>query len=189
MKTQLYYYIYSTLLWISNRWDNKQINRMKLAVGSLFICSGGTVYAQNRVPVQQLSPKDSTKVVVEELPPVMVDSIPTVAQEVEEEIMCFVVTEYMPEYPGGVWGLNKYIKENLQYPLAAKESGISGRVVLQFVINEKGMPEDIKVIRSPHISLEQEAIRLVKGMPRWKPGYQGGKPVKVNYTLPITFSL
>ena len=95
----------------------------------------------------------------------------------------------LPQFPGGNHALFQFIKDNQRYPQIAKENGIQGRVILQFVVDETGKVSDPKVLRSVDPSLDAEAIRIVKAMPRWTPGMQDGKAVAVRYTLPVNFSL
>ena len=110
--------------------------------------------------------------------------------EEEEEEVVFMVVETMPEFPGGQQALFKYIEENKKYPIIAKENGIQGRVICQFVVNKDGSIVDVIAIRSSgEPSLDKEAIRVIKSMPKWKPGKQHGKPVRVKYTVPVNFRL
>ena len=95
----------------------------------------------------------------------------------------------LPQFPGGNHALFQFIKDNQRYPQIAKENGIQGRVILQFVVDETGKVSDPKVLRSVDPSLDAEAIRIVKAMPRWTPGVKDGKAVAVRYTLPVNFSL
>ena len=95
----------------------------------------------------------------------------------------------LPQFPGGNHALFQFIKDNQRYPQIAKENGIQGRVILQFVVDETGKVSDPKVLRSVDPSLDAEAIRIVKAMPHWTPGMQDGKAVAVRYTLPVNFSL
>lgn len=99
------------------------------------------------------------------------------------------MVEQAPAFPGGPQAMMQFIKDNLKYPQIAKENGIQGRVILQFVVDETGQVTDPKVIRSIDPSLDTEAIRLVLSMPRWMPGMQDGKAVAVRYTIPVMFSL
>ena len=99
------------------------------------------------------------------------------------------MVEQAPAFPGGPQAMMQFIKDNLKYPQIAKENGIQGRVILQFVVDETGQVTDPKVLRSIDPSLDLEAIRIVKAMPRWTPGMQDGKAVSVRYTLPVAFSL
>ncbi len=111
-------------------------------------------------------------------------------QEEEEEEVIFVVVESMPEFPGGQQALFKYLSENVKYPVIAQENGIQGRVICQFVVNKDGSIVDVEVVRSGgDPSLDKEAIRVIKSMPKWKPGKQRGKPVRVKYTVPVNFKL
>lgn len=109
-------------------------------------------------------------------------------EEVEEEEV-FIVVEHMPEFPGGDAALRKHIAQNVVFPEIAKENGIQGKVYVSFVINQKGEVENVKVLRGVDPSLDKEAIRVVKTLPKWKPGSQRGKPVKVSYNVPINFQL
>jgi len=109
--------------------------------------------------------------------------------EEEEEAQVFFVVENMPEFPGGDLGLRKHIAQNVQYPEIAKENGIQGRVFVQFVVNQKGKVEQVKVVRGVDPSLDKEAIRVISSLPAWKPGSQRGKPVRVSFTVPINFQL
>ncbi|MBR5644932.1 MAG: energy transducer TonB [Salinivirgaceae bacterium] len=112
----------------------------------------------------------------------------TEEEEVEEEEVFYIV-ENMPEFPGGDVALRTYIAQNVKYPEIAKENGLSGKVFVQFVINQKGEVQDVKIARGVDPALDKEAIRVVQGLPKWKPGSQRGKPVRVSYTVPINFQL
>ena len=110
--------------------------------------------------------------------------------EEEEEDVVFQVVESMPEFPGGQQALFKYLAENVKYPVIAQENGIQGRVICQFVVNKDGSIVDVVAVRSSgEASLDKEAIRVIKSMPKWKPGKQRGKPVRVKYTVPVNFRL
>jgi len=97
----------------------------------------------------------------------------------------YKVCEQMPTYEGGDAALMKYIGENLKYPEEAKERGLQGRVVVGFIIEKDGSLTDVKVLRSVDRALDAEALRVVKGMPKWIPGRQNGQCVRVRYLLPI----
>jgi protein TonB len=101
----------------------------------------------------------------------------------------FTYVEQMPEFPGGQTELMKYLSKNLRYPPAARENGIEGRVVLQFVVDESGTISDIQVLRDIGGGCAEEAVRVVKSMPPWKAGRQNGNAVKVYFKLPVTFKL
>lgn len=113
---------------------------------------------------------------------------PAPVEEETEEI--FEVVEESAEFvDGGMEGLNKYLAKNIRYPEVAQEAGIQGRVVVQFVVEKDGSATDIKVVRSVDPALDKEAERVVKSMPKWKPGKQRGKPVRSKFTLPVQFRL
>ncbi|GAB3267225.1 TonB family protein [Larkinella harenae] len=101
----------------------------------------------------------------------------------------FTVVERNPEFPGGMAGLGKFIKDNMQYPEAAKRAQVSGKVFLSFVINTDGSFQDVQVLKGIGFGADEEAVRVVKSMPRWKPATQNGKLVRVKYNLPIRFAL
>jgi len=117
--------------------------------------------------------------------------VPPVQEEEEEESAnhVFMIVEKMPEFPGGMNEMMAFIQKTLKYPVIAQENGIQGRVTCQFVINKDGSIVDVEVIRGIDASLDKEAIRVINAMPKWKPGEQRGKPVRVKYTLPIMFRL
>ncbi len=101
----------------------------------------------------------------------------------------YIVVEYMPQFPGGEKALMGFIRNNLKYPVIAQEKGITGSVVVNFLVSSTGKITMVKVDKSVDPSLDAEAIRVVEKMPDWKPGKQGGKPVEVNYSIPIEFAL
>jgi protein TonB len=101
----------------------------------------------------------------------------------------FMVVEEMPEFPGGTRALLKYIAQNVKYPVICQENGVQGMVSVSFVINEKGEVTNVKAFRGTDANLEQEAVRVVKSLPNWKPGKQRGKAVKVSYNVPVRFKL
>ena len=134
---------------------------------------------------------ESIEVNTEETETEVVIAAPVEAPVVEEEEeVVFVVVESMPEFPGGQQALFKYLSENVKYPVIAQENGIQGRVICQFVVNKDGSIVDVEVVRSGgDASLDKEAVRVIKTMPKWKPGKQRGKPVRVKYTVPVNFKL
>lgn len=109
--------------------------------------------------------------------------------EVVEDKPVYAMVEEMPEYPGGEEARLRFLAENLTYPQVAKESGIEGTVYLTMVIDETGSLKDVRVIRGIGGGCDEEAVRVIKKMPRWKPATQAGKPVSVKYTLPVRFKL
>ena len=116
---------------------------------------------------------------------------PVVVEEEEpEEQTIFEVVEQMPEFPnGGMAGLMQYLSKNIKYPTIAQDNGTQGRVTVQFVVNRDGSIVDAKVLRGVDPYLDKEAVRVIMGMPKWKPGMQRGKPVRVKYTVPVMFRL
>ena len=94
-----------------------------------------------------------------------------------------------PEFPGGEAAMYKWLNDHMQYPAQAAEEGVSGRVVVQFVVSKTGAIENVQVVRGRHPALDKEALRVVKAMPNWNPGRNNGQPVKVTYNLPVTFRL
>lgn len=111
-------------------------------------------------------------------------------EEDPEEQEIFQVVEQMPEFPdGGMAGLMKYLGSSIRYPAIAAENGVQGRVTVQFVVNRDGSIVDAVVLRGVDPYLDKEALRVINGMPKWKPGMQRGKPVRVRYTVPVNFRL
>ncbi|MDE7455670.1 MAG: TonB family protein [Prevotella sp.] len=107
----------------------------------------------------------------------------------EEETKVFDVVEQMPSFPGGAGALMQYLSSNIKYPVVAEENGVQGRVVCTFVVEKDGSITDVRVIKAVDPSLDKEAVRVVKGMPKWIPGKQNGSAVRVKYTVPVTFRL
>ena len=101
----------------------------------------------------------------------------------------FAIVEKMPQFPGGEKAINEFISKTLQYPVIAQENGIQGQVVCSFIINQDGSVTDAEVISGVDPSLDREALRIVSAMPKWTPGTQRGKAVRVKYTMPVTFTL
>ena len=106
-----------------------------------------------------------------------------------EENKVFEAVEQMPSFPGGDAALMRYLSDNINYPAVAAENGVQGRVVLSFIVERDGHITDVNILRSVDPSLDREAIRVVKSMPRWIPGKQNGQSVRVKYKLPVTFRL
>ena len=106
---------------------------------------------------------------------------------VEETV--YDVVEEMPQFPGGPSALFEYLSNNLQYPVVAEENGVQGRVIVTFIVEKDGSISNAKVVKVVDPSLDKEAIRLVESMPNWIPGKQNGEPVRVKYTVPVTFRL
>lgn len=113
----------------------------------------------------------------------------TVAQPDPEPEKVFEVVEQMPSFPGGEKALLEYLGNNIKYPVVAQENGVQGRVVVSFVVERDGSITDVRVVRSVDPSLDKEATRVVKSMPKWIPGKQNGSAVRVKYTVPVSFKL
>lgn len=105
----------------------------------------------------------------------------------KEEV--FMVAEQMPEFPGGMKEMLKFLQENVKYPENAMKNNVQGRVIVQFVIEKDGTPTEFKVLRSVDPDLDSEALRVMKAMPKWKPGMQKGQVVRVKFTVPVSFKL
>lgn len=105
----------------------------------------------------------------------------------KEEV--FMVAEQMPEYPGGMKEMLKFLQENVKYPENAMKNNVQGRVIVQFVVEKDGTPTEFKVLRSVDPDLDAEALRVMKAMPKWKPGMQKGQVVRVKFTVPVSFKL
>ena len=101
----------------------------------------------------------------------------------------FAIVEKMPQFPGGEKAINEFISKTLQYPVIAQENGSQGKVVCSFIINQDGSVTDAEVVSGVDPSLDREALRIVSAMPKWTPGTQRGKAVRVKYTMPVTFTL
>lgn len=128
------------------------------------------------------------------LAPVQVTDDPGPAVQTREEPdsnVVYTVVEQMPEFPGGQGAMMVYLSKNIEYPTDALEAGIEGKVFLRFVVDKAGLVKDVEVLRgvpgAP--SLQQEAVRVVKRMPKWMPGMQNGRAVATHYTLPVYFKM
>ena len=142
--------------------------------------------AENDADVEEttIQASDETDKAVE------VKYVPVEVEEEEvEEQQIFQVVEEMPEFPGGMGECMKWLGKNMKYPTISQENGVQGRVIDQFVVNRDGSIVDATVARGVDPYLDKEALRVVGLMPKWKPGKQRGKAVRVKYTLPVMFRL
>ena len=113
-----------------------------------------------------------------------------VVEEVVEEEQIYQVVEQQPEFPGGMQALMKFLRDNIQYPRISRENNSQGKTYVNFVVNTDGSIQDVEVMKSSgDVYLDKEAIRVVKTMPKWNPGKQAGKAVRVRFTLPVSFRL
>ncbi|MBR5149153.1 MAG: energy transducer TonB [Bacteroidaceae bacterium] len=106
-----------------------------------------------------------------------------------DENSIFQVVETQPEFPGGMAELMKYLQKNIRYPQICKEQRVQGRVIVQFVVNTDSTITDVNVVKPVNPYLDKEAVRVVEAMPKWIPGKLHGEPVRVRFTLPVTFRL
>ena len=117
------------------------------------------------------------------------DSVVAVPTDSVAKDEVFMVAEQMPEYPGGMKELFKFLQDNVKYPESAMKKNVQGRVIVQFVVEKDGTPTEFNVVRSVDPDLDAEALRVMKAMSKWKPGMQKGEPVRVKYTVPVSFQL
>ena len=120
---------------------------------------------------------------------VLLFSFMTSTAQTKKNNMVFDVVEVMPQFPGGTIAMLKYIMENIKYPKQIMEEGIQGRVTVSFIVEKDGRVSNVRLLRSVQSALDKEAIRVVKSMPKWTPGKQNGKPVRVRFNLPVMFKL
>lgn len=115
---------------------------------------------------------------------------PAVVEEEEvAEAEIFTVVEDQPSFPGGDEARIRFLQENIKYPQMARESGIQGTVYVTFVVEKNGAVTDVRVLRGIGGGCDEEAVRVIKAMPKWQPGKQRGKPVRVQFNMPIKFTL
>lgn len=120
----------------------------------------------------------------------LINAVPVIEEDTgDDESEVFVIVEDMPEFPGGELALRKYIADHIKYPVIAAENGIQGKVYVTFVVDKDGSVSNAHIVRGVDPSIDQEALRVVNSLPKWKPGKQRGKPVRVSYTVPINFQL
>ena len=146
-----------------------QLNESKTAIGTFDV--KGNDYANGEV----LKAKE---VIAQPEPP-----------KHEEESKVFDIVEQMPSFPGGPAALMKFLSENIKYPVVAQENGVQGRVVVAFVVERDGSITDVHIARGVDPSLDKEAVRVVKSMPKWTPGKQNGSAVRVKFNVPVAFRL
>ncbi len=136
--------------------------------------------------------EESDLVSVEEMGDVVdiTDNMNIVVEEQVEEETVFQVVENQPEFPGGMKALMKYLQDNIEYPRVSRDNNSQGRAFIRFVVNTDGSIQGVEVLKSSgDMYLDKEAVRVVSGMPKWKPGRQSGKAVRVYFTLPVVFRL
>lgn len=119
----------------------------------------------------------------------IIDQVIAEEKPVDDEPVSIAMVEQKPQFPGGEEAMYKWLGSNINYPAAASEEGVQGRVVVEFVVGKDGSISNVRVVRSRHPALDKEAVRVIKAMPKWVPGRNNGQPVKVTYTLPVSFKL
>jgi len=120
---------------------------------------------------------------------VLLFSFMTSTAQTKKNDMVFDVVEVMPQFPGGQIAMLQYLMKNIKYPEQVVKEGIQGRVTVSFIVEKDGSISDVKPVLSVHPLLNKEAVRVVKSMPKWTPGKQNGKPVRVRFNLPVMFKL
>ena len=120
---------------------------------------------------------------------VLLFSFMTSTAQTKKNNMVFDVVEVMPQFPGGQIAMLQYIMKNIKYPEQAMKEGIQGRVTVRFIVEKDGSISDVKPVLSVHPLLNKEAVRVVESMPKWTPGKQNGKPVRVRFNVPVMFKL
>lgn len=108
---------------------------------------------------------------------------------ISKDKQIFNAVQFTPEFPGGEQALGKFLQANIKYPKADKKNSIQGKVYIQFVVERDGSLTDFKILRAPTEAMGVEVQRVLSLSPNWKPGIQNDKPVRVQYTLPVNFSL
>ncbi len=149
-----------------------------------FFIANTSVFAQN----------DNNKKTIQEVPEIVelndnTEALPSPPQETPSDDKVFTAVEKRPEFPGGEKALMLYLLKNIKYPQEALEKGFEGKVFVQFIVEKDGSVSNAKIIRGVGSGLNEEAIRIVKTMPKWNPGMQNGRNVRCMYNLPIVFKL
>lgn len=170
MKPRLYSFLYKILLLISNKYNNKFIRQLKLMIGGMLLLLVPPLHAQEKKETE-----------IPEIPLIQMEN----DDNEEDTILCYLIVEKMPEYPGGIDSLMHYLSQNIHYPPNCKN--IEGKVVVQFTIERDGSTSNPTIIRSLDHDLDSIVIDVVRNMPKWKPGNQRGKPVAVRYAMPVIF--
>lgn len=169
----------------------KLLFALPLALTMMLVLSfSPDILAQTEEKVPPPPPKKTAteeKVIQPDQKPKKVEVIEVKGEEDKPPI--FTVVEEMPSFPGGKKALYAYLGDNIKYPDVAKKEGIQGTVYVTYVVEKDGAISHAKVLRGVHESLDKEAVRVIKTMPKWEPGKQRGESVRVQYTLPIKYTL
>lgn len=194
--TQVINGIVTSDYYITYKWTLMAKSEGTFTLPAATIKCNGRIYTSNNVRIKVLpSPKEQNKPVIskEDILPsnaniTDIRDLQTSREKAEQEKI-YDKVEVMPSFPGGQNELNRFISTNLKYPVLAQESGIEGRVTIRFIVTKTGAISDVTVVRGIDPSCDKEAVRVVKAMPKWSPGKQGGSFVDVSYTIPINFRL
>lgn len=170
-----------------NKKRTKEIGRTKYLM--FLPLAALLMIVSNIETVARTTEKFAANVMENVAPEIATSPLPVVQDSIDISKVVFEVVEVMPEFPGGIGALMKYLGENIKYPVEAKEKKIQGRVNVAFIVNQDGSISDTKIIRGASPLLDAEALRVIGSMPKWKPGMQKGKAVRVQYTVPVVFSL
>ena len=119
----------------------------------------------------------------------LIFSFTTTETQAQKKTKVYDIVEVMPQYPGGMQELMQYLAKNIKYPPKAEKKGIEGKVMINFIVEKDGSISNVKIVRHIHPLLDKEAERVIKAMPRWSPGKQEGKPVRVKFNIPVAFRL
>ena len=168
----------------------KLIIALPLALSMLVLISfSPNIIAQEKVqdPPPPPAPQENVKAPKAEAKTEKPKKIQLIEYQDEEPV--FTVVEVMPKFPGGNKALYAYLGNNIKYPEVAKKEGIEGTVYVTYVVEKDGSVTHVKLLRGVHESLDKEALRVVAEMPKWEPGKEKGKPVRVQYSLPIKYTL
>ena len=133
--------------------------------------------------------EDNTKIQEDERENNMVGEVEKEIQKGPDKNGVYQIVDEMPKFPGGEDALMEYVSKNVVYPKEAQEKGISGRVFVEFIVEKDGSVSNVNVLRGIGGGCDEEAVRVFSSMPKWKPGKQDGKPVRVSYQMPINFKL
>lgn len=158
---------------------------MFLPVAALLLLFSNCGNKAKTEPQATTEVKDTTAIVA----PTPKEEVAPVAETTTPDETIFEIVEVMPEYPGGMSACLQYLAKNIKYPAEAQDAGQQGRAIVQFIVTKEGKITNPKIVRSVSPALDNEAIRVIKSMPDWKPGKQKGVPVSVKYTVPVVFRL
>ena len=179
---------YSLLFWLTRnkRFFDKKVKAGILMLSLINMLGSCKAPAPKSTALQSFTErKDSAQVNRDE----WLDTALRSTDTVEEDVLCYIVVEEMPMFPGGFDSLRTFVAQHLAYPSEAIKKGIKGTVFVEFTIDTSGKAVEPRILRSISKELDEEAVRIVSLMPRWSVGIQSGKPVRVKYTMQVKFTL